>query len=128
MHPAFDWIAPLHGIVWALDVVAATAVAAAAVVVIMTHIVLTEAALAADAAGAAPGGGLAPVTHHDTTADPAEGINLTTEAGLYPQEDVIAADPALQTINIPGMLQSLWTGSDIEQFKASIPSHKPITD
>ena len=112
MHPAFDQIAPLHGIALAPDVVTATAVAAAAVVVIMNHIIPKEAVLAADATGTAPGGGLIPVTHPshehsaDTTADhdPTEGIDLTTEAGLDPREDVIAADPILQTINIPGML------------------------
>ena len=136
MHPAFNWIAPFHGITWALDIIAATAITTAAAAVIVNHVIPKEVVLAADTTGATPGGDLVPMTHHnhdhpdDTTVDhnPAKGIDLTTEAGLDPQEDVIAVNPILQIINIPGMLQSLWTGSNVEQVKALIPSHEPITD
>ena len=71
--PAFDQIAPLHGIALAPDIITATAVITAAVVVIigvavaviMAHTIPEEAILTANAAGATPGGDLAPVTHHD---------------------------------------------------------------
>ena len=136
MHPAFDWTTPLRGIAPVLDVITATAITTAAVVVIMTHVILTEAVLTADTTGATPGGDLIPMTHHshdhpdDTTANhnPTDGIDLTTEAGLNPWEDVIAADPVCQIVNVSGMLQSLRTGSNVEQIKASIPSHEPSTD
>ena len=131
MHPAFDQIAPLHGITQAPDVVAATAITTAAAVVNGNHIIPEEVALTADTTGATPGGDPIPVTHHDhdhpnNTAvnhNPAEGIDPATEVGLDPQEDIIAIDPILRIINVPGVLQSLWTGSDVEQVKASIPSH-----
>ena len=108
MHPAFDRIAQAPG------VITATVVTAAAVVVIMNHIIPEEVVLAADTVGAAPGD-LVPVTHrnHDhpdnTTInhDPTEGIHLATEAGLDTREDVIAANPILQIVNISGILQSL---------------------
>ena len=76
------------------------------------------------------------MTHHDhdhlndtaISHDPAEGINPTTGVGLDPQEGILAIDPILQIVNIPGVLQSLWTGSDIEQVETSIPSYELITD
>ena len=76
----------------------------------MAHAIPEEAILTANAAGATPGD-LTPRTHHDhdhpddttTDHDLAEGINLTAEASLNPQEDVIAINPILQIINIPGV-------------------------
>ena len=135
MCPAFSQVAPLCTITRALDVIAATAITAAAVVVNGDHIVPEEVVLTADTTGVTPGGSI-PMTHHDhdhlddtaTGHDPAEGIDPTTGVGLNPWEGILVFDPILQIVNIPGMLQSLKTGSDIEQVEASIPSHEPITD
>ena len=111
MHPAFNQIAPLPGIAWAPEVIEATAVIAAAAVVTMTHIILVEAVLTADAPRVTPEGDLIPTTHHNhshpdnTTIDhnPTEGTDLTTETALNPQEDIIAINPVLQIVNIPGI-------------------------
>ena len=142
--PALNQIAPFHGITPAPNAVTVTAIITAAVgvaigvavAVIMTHIIPEEAILTANATGATPGGDLTPMTHHDhdhpdditTNHDPTEGINLTAEAGLDPWEDVIATDPVLQIVNVPGVPQSPLTGSDVEQVKTLVSSHESITD
>ena len=136
MHPAFGRTAPLLGITRAPDIITAAAITAAAVVVTGDHIIPKEVVLAADTAGVAPGGGPVPVTHcnhghlDDATIghDPAEGIDPTTGVGLDPQEDTPVINPVLQIANVPGVLRSPLTGSNVERVGASIPSHKPITD
>ena len=136
MHPALNQTAPLCGITRVPGAVTATTITAAAVIVTRDHIIPKEVILTVDAAGVAPGGGPIPTTHHDHTHldytaighDPTKGINPTTGVGLNPQENAPVIDPVLQTANIPGVLRSPLTGSDVEQVGASIPSHKPITD
>ena len=104
-------MAPLRGIALAPDIITAIAVTVAAVVVIMTNVIPKEAVLTGNTAGATPGGDLVPMTHHnpdhpdDTTTDHdlTEGIDLAAEASLDPCEDIIAASPILQIINVPGI-------------------------
>ena len=128
-------IVPL-GITQALDAVTATAITAAAVVVTGDHTTPREAIPTADVAGVTTEEGPIPVTHHDHSPlndnaighNPTEGIDPTIKAGLDPQEDAPVINPVLQIANVPGVLRSLPTGSDVEQVGASIPSHKPITD
>ena len=135
MHPAFGQTAPLRGITQAPGIVAAAAITAAAAVVTGDHIIPKEVILTADTAGVAPEGGPIPMTHcnHDhldnaaISHDPTEGINPTTGVGLNPWGGILAVNPILQIINIPSMLQSLWTGSDVEHIETSILSYEPIT-
>ena len=136
MCPALGQTAPLHGITWAPGIIAATAITAAAAVVTGDHVIPEEVILIADATGVAPGGGPIPTTHHNhnhlnnaaISHDPTKGIDPTTEVGLNPWEGILVIDPILQIVDIPSMLQSLQTGSDIEEVEASIPPHEPITD
>ena len=136
MRLALDRTVPLLGITWALDAITAAAITTAAAVVTRDHATPGEAVPTADVAGVAPEGGPIPVTHHnhgplDDAAighGPAKGIDPAIKAGLDPQEGTPVIDPILQITNIPSMLQSLPTGSDVEQVGASIPSHKLITD
>ena len=140
MHPAFSQTAPLCGITRAPGIVTAAAAAvtaaAAAAVVDGDHIIPEEVILTADATGVTPGGGPIPATHrgHDHLDDAtisrnrAEGINPTTGVGLNPQEGILVIGPILQIMNIPSVLQSLQTGSNVEQVETLIPSHEPITD
>ena len=136
MCPALEQTTQLHGITRAPGIVAATATMAAAPVVTRDHIIPEEVVLAADSTGAAPGGGPIPTTrrdhdHLDDYAighDPTKGMDPATGVGLNPQEDAPVVDPVLQIANIPSMLQSPQTGSDIERVGTSIPSHKPLTD
>ena len=122
MCPAFDRIALLHRITQVPDVVTATVITAAAAVVNRDHIIPEEVILTADAVGVAPGGGPVPTTHRDhdhpanaaISLDPAEGIDPTTGVGFNPWGGILVADLILLIINIPSMLQSLQTGSDIE--------------
>ena len=117
MRPAFEWIAPLSGITWALDIVTATAVTTAAAVVNGDHVIPKEVILTADATGFAPGGGPIHMTHcdhnhpNDATIghNPAKGIDLTTGVGVDPQEDILAINPILQIINVSGVLRSINT-------------------
>ena len=135
MRPALDWAIPPLGITRALGAVAATAITTAAAGVTRNHAAPGGAVPAADIAGVAPEGPV-PGTHHDPgppdnaaiSHNPAEGIDPTTGVGLDPQEGVLVINPILQIINVPGILQSLWTGSDVEWIETLIPSHKPITD
>ena len=134
MHPALDQTAPLRRITWAPGAIAATAITAGAAVVTRDHVIPKEVVLAADAAGVTPGEGPVPVTHCNHTHlddaaishDPAKGIDPTT--GVGPWEDAPVINPVLHIANIPGMLRSPLTASNVEQVGASIPSHKPITD
>ena len=128
MHLALDWTAPLCGITPAPDAITAAAITAAAVVP-------GEVILTADATRVAPGGGPIPMTHHnhahlDNAAishDPAEGIDPATRVGLDFWEDTPVINPILQITNVPGVLRSPLTGSNVEQVGTSIPSHKQIT-
>ena len=136
MHPALNLTASLHGLARAPGPVTATAITTAAVVVTRDHVVPKEVIPTADTTGVAPGGGPIPATHRNhkplnvTTIghDPAKGINPATGLGLDPQEDAPVADPVLQIANIPGVLRSPLTGSNVEQVGALIASHKLITD